>query len=116
MARYDDLDTGAIAYGSFLSCIVLLLIILLVRALCFYLVEGESDRKLADSHYVSADQEISEQKAQISGYAIEEVEVAATGGGEDSDLLVEERIRIPVEQAKDLLLKESAEKPAEPAT
>ncbi len=116
MARYDDLDTGAIAYASLLSCILLLLIILLVRALCFYWVEGESDRKMADSHYVSADEEIREQKDQISGYRVEEVEVPKVGAEADAAPEMEERIHIPVEKAKELLLNEFATTPAEPAT
>ena len=116
MARYDDLDTSAIAYATFLACILLLLIILLVRALCFYWVEGESDRKLSTSHYVSADEEIREQKLQISGYGKELVEVVATEGEEVAEPQFDERIQIPVEKAKDILLKELTSSPGEPST
>ena len=117
MARYDDLDTGAIAYATFLSCILLILIILLVRALCFYWVEGENDRKLADAHYVSADQVISEQKAQISGYGVAEVEVAAPADSQEPAApKLEERIHIPVEKAKELLLNELGTADPEPST
>ena len=113
MARYDDLNTNAIGYATFVSTILLLLIILLVRALCYYWVEGETDRKLADAHYVESDQAISAQKAVVSTYEKVMVEVPpppAPEGQEatQSEPVKEERIHIPVARAKDLLIKELA--------
>ena len=113
MARYDDLNTNAIGYATFVSTVLLLLIILLVRALCYYWVDGESDRKLADAHYVEADQEISAQKAVVSSYEKVTVEVPpppAPEGEEPASMqpVEEERIRIPVARAKDILIKELA--------
>lgn len=115
MARYDDLNTSMIAYATFVSSITLLVIILLVRALCYSWVEGEDQRKLANAHYVSADQEIGEQKARISGYEKATIEVAPPAGEEDAEPRMEERIHIPVEQAKTILLREMASKKEEPS-
>jgi hypothetical protein len=113
MARYDDLKTGPIAYAAFVSSILLLLIILLVRALCYGWVNAEDDAKLAGSHYVSADEEIADQKAKISSYGKAMVEVAAPAGpdaeGTDAppaEPVEEERLHIPVERAKELLLED----------
>ena len=108
--RYDDLNTGMIAYATFVSTILLLVIILLIRALCFYWVEGEEQRKLADAHYVQSDTEIARQKAVISEYGKATVEVAPTGDGADgqaAEPTTEERIHIPVDRAKELLLEEA---------
>lgn len=111
--RYDDLHTGTIAYATLVSCIVLLVTILGVRALCCAWVEGEEERKMADAHYVSSDQTISEQKARLAGYQKQMVEVIPTGPaateGESTEAAapkMEERIHIPIQRAKDLLMKE----------
>ncbi len=116
MARYDDLHTSTIAYATFVSSVLLLVIILLIRALCYAWVEGESDRKLADAHYVSADAEISAQKERVAAYGTSVVEVAppapedgaAQDGGAAADAApqTEERIQIPIDKAKEILLKE----------
>ena len=123
MARYDDLETGSIAYATFLSCILLIIIILLVRALCYSWLEGEDDRKLADAHYVTADAEISEQKSNLSGYKKVMVEVMPPPAedGQPSaaadEPKLEERIRIPIDRAKELLLEElSKTKSPQPST
>ena len=107
MARYDDLSTGPIAYAAVVSTIVLAVIILLVRALTYSWVEGEEERKLVDAHYVSADAAIAEQKATITGYRKEMVDVPPPEGSPaDAKPTQEERLRIPVTQAKELLLKD----------
>lgn len=114
MARYDDLHTGTIAYATFLSSIVLIVIILLIRALCYYWVEGEEARKLADAHYVTSDQEISDQKAMLDGYQKVKIEIPAMG---DVEAKTEERIHIPLSRAKELLIEEwSKGSEAEPNT
>ena len=121
MARYDDLDTGSSAYATFVSSVLLLVIILLIRALCCSWVEGEDIRKLADAHYTSSDNTISQQKVRISGYEKVMVEVAPPSdpeAGEDQpqEPVMEERLHIPVERAKELLLKELAPASEEPTT
>lgn len=113
MARYDDLNTGPIAYAAFVSSVLLLVIILLVRALCYSWVEAEDEKKLAAAHYSSADSEIVAQKARISRYGKQSVVVAppegqAPEGGEPMEV---QRLVIPVERAKDMLLKDLKAEP-----
>jgi hypothetical protein len=103
--RYDDLATGTIAYATLLSCSVLVIVILSVRALCCAWVESEEARKTANAHYYTSDEEISEQKAVLAGYSIETVQVEGSGG-EDAAVTDAEKIRIPIERAKSLLLEE----------
>lgn len=103
--RYDDLATGAIAYATLVSCIVLVVTILGVRALTCAWVEGEEVRKTANAHYVASDQEIGEQKARLGGYEKRMVEVL--GGGEDAKPEMKEQISIPIDRAKELLLGEA---------
>ena len=111
MARYDDLSTGPIAYAAFVSTIILLVVILLVRALCYSWVEAEDTKKLADAHYTSADAEIVAQKSRIAKYDKATVEIAPpAGSAADAPPVTEERLHIPVSRAKDLLLKEWSEK------
>ena len=102
MARYDDLNTGAIAYTAFISTVILLIVILLGRALCYALVVGEMERKTANAVYSGSDDEISEQKSILSGYYLEEVPVVTEAGEETT----EERLRIPVEEAKKLVFED----------
>ncbi|MFN3193740.1 MAG: hypothetical protein ACE361_24720 [Aureliella sp.] len=102
--RYDDLYTGTIAYATLLSCIVLVITILGIRALCCAWVEGEEERKTANAHYLSSDQEIGEQKARLVGYGKSTVEVAGSGEGAAPETV--EVIRIPIEEAKSALLNE----------
>ncbi len=108
--RYDDLNTGAIAFATVVSCIVLVLTILSVRALCTAWVESEEERKMAQASYTAADDEISEQRFQLYGYGVREVEVAAPTSGDDvqeaTETTLEKRFRIPLDKAKDLLMEE----------
>lgn len=108
--RYDDLNTGAIAFATVVSCIVLVLTILSVRALTTAWVESEEERKMAQASYTAADDEISEQRARLVGYGVREVEVAAPTSGdgdeESTESTMEKRIKIPLDQAKDLLMDE----------
>jgi hypothetical protein len=117
--RYDDLNTSAIAFATVVGCIVLLLTILSVRALCSAWVAAEEDKKLAGASYTSADDEISEQLTRLSGYSVNEVEVAATGEGsegQDSEgTIVEKRIQIPLDKAKQILF-EDLQSEASPST
>ncbi len=119
MARYDDLNTTSIAYATFISAVVLFVIILLIQALTYNWLTGEAERKLATSHYISADAEIKKQKARLDGYQQVMVEVippAADGAvaAEAVTSTKEKRIYIPMEQAESLILKEF-NKPTEPA-
>jgi hypothetical protein len=106
MARYDDLKTGPIAYAALVSTILLLVIILLVRALCYSWIEAEDAKKLAEAHYFAADVEVSRQKEQISSYRKEIVPATSPTENEDVQPAEEERLVIPVERAKELLLQD----------
>lgn len=113
MARYDDLKTGPIAYAAFISSILLLVIILLVRALCYGWVEAEDTRKLAEAHYVAADNAIAEQKRRISKEGKEMVTIPPPAGDENKDAkpTQEERLHIPIDVAKEIILKSLAKEP-----
>lgn len=110
MARYDDLNTSSIAYATFISSIVLLVVILLVQALTYNWILGEDDRKLTVSHYGSSDSEIARQKARLDGYQQVEVEVTPPSSGaaptEPVVPVKEKRLHIPMKQAQSLILKE----------
>lgn len=109
MARYDDLSTGPIAYAAFVSTVILLVVILLARALCYSYVESEDAIKLTNAHYVESDVEIARQKSQIATYAKVEIPVAAADGeATGAAPKMEERLHIPVARAEQLLLKDWA--------
>ncbi len=117
MARYDDLNTSAIAYATFVSAILLLVIILLVQSLTYNWILGEDERKLSDSHYTTSDNEIASQKAKLDVFEKVMVEVippAVDGAAPTEPVkpVTEERIHVPMKQAQSLILKEFR-KPAE---
>lgn len=117
MARYDDLNTTGIAYGTLVSCLLLMILILLFRSLCYYLVEAEDARKLADAHYVEADSMISQQRARFENYEKVDVEVMVKESDEPDAKMVSETVEqqhIPLDKARDLILKELAGKSASP--
>lgn len=103
--RYDDLATGTIAYATLLSCILLVITILSIRALCCAWVESEEARKTLNAHYYSSDEEISEQKAVLAGYTKEIVQVTDSTE-ENADPMDVEKLRIPIERAKSLIIEE----------
>ena len=117
MARYDDLNTSSIAYATFVSAVVLLVVILLVQALTYNWILGEDERKLSNSHYISSDAEIANQKAKLDGYSQTMVEVfpapaRGTTATEPVAPVQEKRLHIPMKQAQSLILKEF-KKPSE---
>ena len=111
MARYDDLNTSAIAYATFISAILLLVIILLVQSLTYNWILGEDERKLSESHYTNSDNEIAAQKAKLDVFEevmIEVIPPAADGADpkEPVKSVSEKRLHVPVKQAQSLILKE----------
>ncbi|GAB5402615.1 MAG: hypothetical protein Aurels2KO_08460 [Aureliella sp.] len=112
MARYDDLNTSAIGYATFISTILFVIVVLLIRALSFYWVEGEADRLQAKTHYTSADAEITRQREQLSSYAKEMVTVF-NGEGEAAVEEEVEQLHIPLDAAKQIVLDELATKDAD---
>ncbi len=111
MARYDDLKTGPIAYAAFVSSVVLVVLILLFRALCYGWMEAEDEAKLANAHYESADTEIAAQKLRIASDAKEMVEVPPPAGAEASaQPTQEERLHVSITRAKEIVLREFGSK------
>ncbi|GIW99654.1 MAG: hypothetical protein KatS3mg111_2987 [Pirellulaceae bacterium] len=106
MARYDDLNTRSIAYGAFVSTIILLLIILVLRALCYGWVESELQRKLAGARYESADAVLQQQQQLLETYGTIEVEVPPPADQPEAEPTKVTRIHIPVERAAELFLQE----------
>lgn len=109
MARYDDLNTSTIAYATLLSCLGLLLTVLLIQALTFGWINGEEQRKLAESHYTTADEDIAAQKSKLAAYAEEMIEIIPpTEANSTTPPKPEQvkRIHIPISQAQALLKNE----------
>lgn len=104
MPHYDDLNTGAIAYAAFVSAVILLVVVLLVRALCYGLIDAEESKKLTSASYVAADKEIARQKSQIANFA--KIQVPAVSDTADATPKMEDQLHIPVARATQLLLKE----------
>jgi hypothetical protein len=111
MARYDDLNTGAIAYSTFVGAVLLLIIILLGRALTYAWIESEDARKMANASYTAADQEINDQRAELAGYRTRMVQLASGDEGSDVEPEEKELLVIPIERAKELVLEEVGESP-----
>ena len=131
MARYDDLNTKTIGYLTFVSAVLLAVTILLLQALCFNWIEWQDETKLLKQSYNSSDELIAAQKQSLSGYSKVQVEVpiepaAADGQATQTDgqttsattadvggtkqpvpqTKTVERVHIPIERAKSLLLDE----------
>ena len=107
MARYDDLNTGPIAYAAFVSSVILFVVILLVRALCYSWVESEETKRLVDAHFVASDAEIARQKSEIATYAKVQVPAAVAEGAQaGAEPKMEDRLHIPVAVAEELLIKD----------
>lgn len=119
MARYDDLNTSAIAYATVISAVLLLIIILLVQSLTYNWILGEEERKLAESHYTASDNAIAAQKAKLDVFEKVMVDVippTADGAAPTEPVkpVSEKRIHVPIKQIQNLMLKE-LRKPADAA-
>lgn len=113
MARYDDLNTRTIGYLTFISSVLLVVTILLLQALCYNWIDWQEETKLTKQSYQSSDDLIQAQKASLQSYAKVQVEVpvepAADGSGDgktSGQMETVERLHIPIERAKALLLED----------
>ena len=113
MARYDDLNTRTIGYLTFISSVLLVVTILLLQALCYNWIDWQEETKLTKQSYQSSDDLIQAQKASMQSYGKVQVEVPVEppAGGTDGasaavQMKTEERLQIPIERAKALLLEE----------
>jgi hypothetical protein len=104
MARYDDLNTNMIAYGTLLSIIVLILALQGTQALNYSMVNYEDARKEASvkSRASVSTKEKSEQLQSLNGY---KKVLSADDANPD---VTKETLQIPIESAKALVLKELA--------
>jgi hypothetical protein len=117
MARYDDLNTRTIGYLTFISSVLLVVTILLLQALCYNWIDWQEETKLTKQSYQSSDDVIQAQKASLQSYGKVQVEVPVeppSNGAEGGNALAapaaqmktEERVHIPIDRAKALLLEE----------
>jgi len=113
MARYDDLNTKTIGYISFVSVILLAIAILLLQAMCFNWIESQEEAKLVRQKYYTSDETIQKQKDSLEAYGkvteqvpVEPAEQGAQGAPAAPQMQSVERIRIPIERAESLLLKD----------
>lgn len=101
MARYDDLDTTAIAHFAVVSSIVLFILILAGRALSYGWSHSFEEARSRTARYTVSEREIERQKALLSDFA--SVEDSAEEGQEPASRLI-----IPVSKALELVSQELA--------
>jgi hypothetical protein len=117
MARYDDIDTKFVFFATIVSCLLLVASLQGAQALCYYMSNWEEARKLAASEYLDSNRVISEQKDSLLGYAKVVVPPAMGSDGKPVSEKPTSQIRIPIEEAQKLFLKEAAsKKPTSPKT
>ncbi len=111
MARYDDLNTTAIAYTTFISCVILLIIIFVVQALCFGWLEHHEQLKVANESFTASDEIIAAQRKSLEGYRWVKVPAPLAPGQKPPEagqpVPMIEKLQIPLERATELLLKEA---------
>jgi hypothetical protein len=106
MARYDDLNTKMIAYWAVLSIVILVLILQGTQALCYNMINW-TDAKRTDPATDAPTRVKSEQLESLSGYRKEIVDDdAAPPPEKGQEQPKKEVIRIPLDQAQRILLKE----------
>ena len=98
MARYDDLNTNMIAYGTVLSIVVLVIVLQGTQALTYSMVHYEDVRK--DSKKSDAAAKVkSDQIATLDGYK----RVAVADEKSDTPGATKSVLRIPIEEAQKLI-------------
>lgn len=103
----DDPEAGSTWFISVVSMVLLVVTILALIAIYFDFAEGEVDRKVIDQPVVDLQRLKLSQQETLTEYGTYNVENA------DGDEV--QRVRIPIDRAMDLVIKESnATPPAEP--
>jgi len=106
MARYDDLNTKMIAYWAVLSIVILVLILQGTQALCYNMVNAVDDKRIG-SEADGPTKAKSEQLKSLAGYKKETViDDAAPPAEKGQPDPTKEVIRIPLEKAQEILMKE----------
>ena len=127
LTRYDDLNTKTIGYLTFMSVILLIVIVLLLQALCYNWIDWQEQGKLVKQGYPSSDEVIAKQRELLTKYGKNEIvvtEPAVAGDksgkptGEAAKPKTVEQTQIPLDRASELLLGElkSQTPPATPKT
>ena len=103
----DDPEAGSTWFISVVSMVLLVVTILALIAIYFDFAEGEVDRKVIDQPVVDLQRLKLSQQETLTEYGTYNVENA------DGDEV--QRVRIPIDRAMDLVIKEgNAAPPAEP--
>ncbi len=105
MARYDDLNTSTIGFATIFSALLLIVIIVGIQGLSYYWENSENERKKDRSEYTSSLAVLKEQADSLNSYEWVVVPAPEAGPGE-TQLPPSERLQIPVNRAKELVLEE----------
>ncbi len=100
MARYDDINSPAVAYATVLSCVVLFAVIQATQALTNYWANTTEQQVLDNSEYTLSNNVIREQRNSINGYQWVNVP------GVDEKAPPEKRLQIPIDRAQEVVLEE----------
>lgn len=106
MARYDDLNTKMIAYSAVLSIVVLVIILQGTQALCYNMVNSvvsvkESNK--SDHALVKKSEQLSALNGFKNAMVIDEAAEPPKKGEQQA---MKKVIRIPIEDAQKLLIRE----------
>ena len=117
MARYDDLNTKGIAYAAVLSIVVLVVVLQGTQALCYYMVNSADAQKELKKSDAARDAK-SEQLASLNGFKrVDVIDESAPPPKKGEEPATRKAIRIPVDVAQEIILKELSSTPvAAPGT
>ena len=101
MARYDDLNTNMIAYGTVLSIVVLVIVLQGAQALTYSMVHFEDIRKESKTSDTAAKVK-SDQIATLNGYK----KVAVADEKSDTAGATKYVLMIPIDEAKKLVIQD----------
>jgi hypothetical protein len=106
MARYDDLNTKGIAYAAVLSVVILVVILQGTQALCYFMVNSEDARK--DMKKSDHAREVKrEQLSSLNGVAkVRVLDESAPPPKKGEEPATREAIRISIEEAQKIIIKE----------
>lgn len=104
MARYDDLDTTAIAQFTVVSSVILLILILAGRAVSYGWSNSFEENRSRSARYTVSEREISRQKSLLAEFGTVEETIDQEDGEPESS----KRFVIPVSKAIEFVKQELA--------
>ncbi len=111
MARYDDLNTKGIAYAAVLSIVILVIVLQGTQALCYYMVNSADALKEMKKSDAARDAK-SEQLASLNGFKrVDVLDEAAPPPKKGEEPAMRKAIRIPLDEAQKIMLKELSTAP-----